>query len=581
MVEPSRCHIDTVDETDIEEAGVDPKLRNEFAIAGYVGPIPIFTNEECRRIIRSLRKGPAIPQADWVKGNAVSSRLFFELSTYWPILDLVTRLIGPDVMLWGASIVRRPPEAVHPWHTDIETSAAELGKTVSVWIGLEHANQRSSLRLLSSSHRFGVTVQQAAFEKGKRRGEADDEEILQWALERDPGSRVVKPSLRNGDALFFDGRLWHSSTNKNLVFSRAALLLQYGSPDTSIQIPDPAFLEWPFRFVQSPNPACIMVKGTDRYSVNRTVSGPAPAGSDSLPLLSTWIQTLDLPLEEDKGSGWKPYPIFRGSTRQLTSLGCHVSVLSPGKTPHPPHEHMEEELLIMLSGEADLLIVNTTPSQTEKRHRLQPGSFVYYPAHQWHTIHNPGPQNATYLMFKWRSEQADSDSTLETTIVPFLTKGLSSSESGKNGFLARGVLNGNTRHLRKLHCHVTTLQPGSGYPPHVDAYDVAILTLRGTVETLGRQVGPNSVIFYAGGEPHGMENVGTSPAIYVVFEFHGSNSPLLGKKHPLFRRWLFLSKALGRLPQRLGRFVKRCLRQVPILGRFRQYTKRPHAEHRL
>lgn len=538
---------------------MDPKLRNEFAIMGYAGPIPVFTSEECRRIMRSLRKGPAIPRADWSKGHAVSSRLFFELSTYRPILDLVAYLIGPDVMLWGALLVWRPPGAVHPWHTDIETSAAELGKTVSVWVGLEHADQRSSLRPISSSHRFGVTVQQAALEKGRRRGEANDEEITQWALERDRRSRLVKPGLRNGDALFFDGRLWHSSYNENRVFSRAALLLQYGSPDTSIRIPDSAFLEWPFRFVQSPNPACIMVRGTDSYSVNRTVSGPAPARLDSSPLLSTRIHTLDLPLEEDTGSGWKPYPIFRGSTRHLTNLGCHVSVLSPGKTPHPPHEHVEEELLIMLSGEVDLLIVNTTPSQTEKRHRLQPGSFVYYPAHQRHTIHNPGPQNATYLMFKWRSEQADSDSTIETTIVPFLARGPSSSEPGKNGYLARRVLDGSTRHLRKLHCHVTTLQPGSGYPPHVDAYDVAILTFRGTVETLGRQVGPNSVIFYAGGEPHGMKNVGTSPAVYLVFEFHGNNSHLLGKKHPLFQRWLLRTKSLGRLPRRLGRLVKKYL----------------------
>ena len=30
--------------------------------------------------------------------------------------------------------------------------------------------------------------------------------------------------------------------------------------------------------------------------------------------------------------------------------------LSPGHSPHPPHTHVEEEILIVLQGEADILI---------------------------------------------------------------------------------------------------------------------------------------------------------------------------------------------------------------------------------
>jgi quercetin dioxygenase-like cupin family protein len=196
-------------------------------------------------------------------------------------------------------------------------------------------------------------------------------------------------------------------------------------------------------------------------------------------------------------------------------------VLSPGKAPHQPHEHAEEEILIMLSGEADLVIIDTKQGQIEKRHSLRPGSFVYYPAWQWHTINNPGTQSATYLMFKWDSEQLDSNNMLETSIVQFLEgEHYPSYPSGKS-FATTRVLDGGTQYLRKLHCHITTLQPGSGYPPHDDPYDVAILVLRGNLETLGQRISPNSVIFYAAGEPHDMKNVGTSPALYLVFEFHG------------------------------------------------------------
>ncbi len=67
----------------------------------------------------------------------------------------------------------------------------------------------------------------------------------------------------------------------------------------------------------------------------------------------------------------------------------------------------------------------------------------------------------------------------------------------------------------------TVLQPGGGYPPHRDKHEVAILVIEGTLVTLGERVGPNSVIFYGAHQAHGMKNVGSDRAKYIVFEFHG------------------------------------------------------------
>lgn len=61
-----------------------------------------------------------------------------------------------------------------------------------------------------------------------------------------------------------------------------------------------------------------------------------------------------LPLKEDNVIGWKPYDIFKDSIRYPKSLSCHVSVLSPGKTPHKPQEHMEEKFLVVISSESGL-----------------------------------------------------------------------------------------------------------------------------------------------------------------------------------------------------------------------------------
>ena len=74
--------------------------------------------------------------------------------------------------------------------------------------------------------------------------------------------------------------------------------------------------------------------------------------------------------------------------------------------------------------------------------------------------------------------------------------------------------------------------PGAGYAPHADPYDVAVIVLEGTVETLGRRVEPCGLIFYKAGEPHGLENPTDHVARYVVFEFHGHRQRRGGVKEP-------------------------------------------------
>jgi quercetin dioxygenase-like cupin family protein len=108
--------------------------------------------------------------------------------------------------------------------------------------------------------------------------------------------------------------------------------------------------------------------------------------------------------------------------------------------------------------------------------------------------------------------------------------------AGEEGFRPRKVFEGSTENLERLQCHVSTLTPGAGYPPHVDPYDVAIVLLRGEVETLGKRVLEGSLILYPAGEPHGMRNTGETTAEYVVFEFQGRASLLRKAADP--RRWL-------------------------------------------
>jgi len=525
-----------------------------FAREGFLGPISVFSRAECRRIAAYLRRQDHPAPPDWEKGRAVRERFLFELAMHPAILPLVTSLLGDDVVLWGVSKVVRAPGARHPWHTDIESSNPD-GRFVTAWIGIEQTTRESALQVISRSHTLGKSVQEYRVERGLRRDLVGPETMLSAVRESDPEASLVQPDMTDGDAMLFDGRLWHGSHNSRGRGRRVALLFQYAAADTPVRIPDLSQLDWPFRVRTDPRPCAVLVSGTDWSQANRLV--PAPPLATGLPMVTTSINQLSLPIDAAT-KAWQVFPAFRGPTATLTDMSCHASVLAPGQSPHPPHAHGEEELLIPLHGQVDLRIAQSPTDPTPRVEHIGPNDFVYYPAGQHHTICNSQPAPVGYLMFKWIAPSASRSNgarPLPTTICHY---GDVMAPRASGPCYMHRVFEGPTAYLGRLHTHVTILQPGGGYEPHVDAYDVAIVTLSGTVETLGQRVEPLSVIYYAAGERHGMRNVGTGVARYLVFEFHapGVDGVRNGRSmaRVLPRRVLNLGKRLARpIWQRLRR----------------------------
>ncbi len=534
------------------------ELRLGFEERGYAGPIRLFTPEQCRRIV-ALR--PDVPPPPfWYKAYAAASPLYHALGAHPPLVDLVAGLLGPDVLLWGASMVDRRPGQVHPWHTDLET-ADPRGHTVTAWIGVANTRRESSLAVIPHSHRFGQSLQEVGHGLGLARGEATTDRIAGWARERDPRAEIVQLDMTDGDVLLFDGRLWHGSNNLLQEGTRTALILQYTAPDTPIRIPDPdGQFEWPFRFLERPRPPCVVVRGRDGSGENRVVDGPAFAGEagsveaalEAEPLAPCWIRELAR-RDEDPDTGWALYSQFEGETPCLDELEVHTSVLSAGAVPHPPHDHAEEEIIVPLGGEVEIVTAEeATPDATRAR-RVGPGTVVYHRARQVHTIRSVGRGPATYCIFKWRNVPARGPNRAAASSVWSFGPAGAGAAGEDPGVRYESIFDLETGYLDRLHGHFTTLEPGSGYAPHEDAYDVGIVVVQGEVETLGRRVGPGGVIFYPAGEPHGMANPGEGRAAYLVFELHGTRRPAARTSGTWRGR---LRRALGkvrRLPRRAAR----------------------------
>jgi mannose-6-phosphate isomerase-like protein (cupin superfamily) len=260
--------------------------------------------------------------------------------------------------------------------------------------------------LITRSQAFKESIQEVRHKNDTERNGISGHEILAWARQKDSRCDLVIPEMTDGEALFFDGWLWHASHNTSQQ-RRTALLLQYATPDTPIRIPDQNNFEWPFKTLQNPKPPCIMVSGSDHFGVNRIVPPPVLHDGHEKYALSNRIYTMDVPLQPDHDKNWKPFPIFKGSSPNLQSITCHVSALNPGHTPHPPHQHKEEEILLLLSGEAELTLPDLEKKGLSASVPIKQGEFVYYPAWFYHTITAKGNMPANYIMFKWYNEKGE------------------------------------------------------------------------------------------------------------------------------------------------------------------------------
>jgi hypothetical protein len=156
-------------------------------------------------------------------------------------------------------------------------------------------------------------------------------------------------------------------------------------------------------------------------------------------------------------------------------------------------------------------------------------------------------------MFKWRAS-VPSRAQSQAAVFRYDVPELSTQNRHNKPWESEKIFSFPTRHLKTLHCHASLLQPGAGYEAHRDRYDVAILLLKGVVETLGRTVEPFSVIYYAAGEMHGLRNVGDAPAYYLVFEFHPGPAGGQWLRHGLQLRRI-LKGPFKQIPRHLGVFT--------------------------
>ncbi len=116
--------------------------------------------------------------------------------------------------------------------------------------------------------------------------------------------------------------------------------------------------------------------------------------SATAPKLADGVIAYESLRAEGDAPGVAAYVHYNGPTDQLRTMCTGMVVLEPGASPHPPHQHPEEEFMIVASG-TGVIEVGGKPTA------VGPGAIMYSGANVLHGITNTGATPMTFYWSKW------------------------------------------------------------------------------------------------------------------------------------------------------------------------------------
>ena len=134
----------------------------------------------------------------------------------------------------------------------------------------------------------------------------------------------------------------------------------------------------------------VMANVTAMVSTALFASGAAPLEGATLP----WIKARE-DVEHIAAPFGDAHIYCRGETDQLQLLELLSVRLNAGMSPHPPHQHPEEELLLVVEGEGEF-VLDGQPSPCKA------GTMLYAAPGHLHGIKNTGSAPLTLHVFKWQ-----------------------------------------------------------------------------------------------------------------------------------------------------------------------------------
>ena len=229
---------------------------------GYLCPLPVLSPSEAAQLEASVREH--IGRFRGHLGEPYKHKVHLiaewadQLVHHPAILDMVTSVLGPDVLCWTSNLLVKP--AHHPafvsWHQDSGYWALKPAEVLSAWIAITPSNRNSGcVQVSPGTHREGPLEHTDTFDPDNllTRGQT-------IAAPPDP-SKIVDLVLQPGEMSLHHVGLAHASAPNTTDVPRIGLAIRYMSTRVG---------------KQGAQESAMLVRGSDRHQhfiAERRLSG--------------------------------------------------------------------------------------------------------------------------------------------------------------------------------------------------------------------------------------------------------------------------------------------------------------------
>ncbi len=194
------------------------RVMSEAGAAGY--------RRQLEEVESRFAADPAFQSS--FRGNANLVLPFIHEITLRPeILERVSELLGPDLLIWGCSLFIKEPATPHyvGWHQDLTYWGLDAVEEVTAWLALSPALPESGcMRFVPGTHRDDIVAHRDTFAAHSQLSRGQE-----LAVEVDE-NLAVDVILRPGEMSLHHGHTFHASHANSSADRRIGVAIRYITP---------------------------------------------------------------------------------------------------------------------------------------------------------------------------------------------------------------------------------------------------------------------------------------------------------------------------------------------------------------
>jgi mannose-6-phosphate isomerase-like protein (cupin superfamily) len=121
----------------------------------------------------------------------------------------------------------------------------------------------------------------------------------------------------------------------------------------------------------------------------------AQSQRSSLPTQSTTFAFDKLPVTSSP-NGAATRPVLRGLTPTGEMIELHETTLMPGQMPHPAHQHVHTEMMLIREGTVEFIMPDR--NGVDRSEQVGPGGVCFAASNTMHGLKNVGSTPANYFV---------------------------------------------------------------------------------------------------------------------------------------------------------------------------------------